>query len=352
VAQKLRLLLLIPHLGSGGAEQATALLARGLSREKYEVHLGLVTHFPSPESMPPWVAVHRLESSRLRFGALPLLRLVRRLKPDLILSGSAHLNFLVLLLHPFYPRKTRVLVRQNTAVSSVLAFGGVPWYTRFLYRHLYPRADRIICPSRAMADDIAREVHVRKDRIAVLPNPIDIATIRAAAKQGMRRSTGRWSGLGPHLLAAGDLTPERSFDLLLQALALIRRRFPHADLVIAGSGPEEHSLRELCHALGLAPAVHFAGDIEHPRQFYRQASLFVLPSRLEQMPEAVLDALAGELPLVAVPVAAGVADLLCGRPGIWIAAETSAGALASALIRAFEELSPGQRFHRSLQPAS
>lgn len=352
MAQKLRVLLLIPHL-SGGAEQVTALLARGLSREKYEVHLGLVTQATlSRESVPPWVAVHNLGSSRVRAGTVRLLRLVRRLRPDLILSGMADLNFLVLLLRPLFPRRTRVLVRQNTTVSSVLAFGGVPWYTRLLYRRLYPHADRIICQSRAMADDLAREVGIRKDRIVVLPNPLDIDAIRAAGKQPPRRASrpaGQWSDLGPHLLAAGRLAPEKGFDLLLQALALVRQRFPHADLVIAGAGAEEAALREQSSALGLEAAVRLAEQVDRPSDLYAQASLFVLPSRYEALPNAALEALAGELPIVATPASGGVTDLLRGRPGTWLAGETSAGALASALIRALEELSPGQRFHRVLK---
>ncbi|MGA3136300.1 MAG: glycosyltransferase, partial [Terracidiphilus sp.] len=91
----------------------------------------------------------------MRSGAFKLLQLIRRLKPDVILSGMFHLNFLVLLLRPLFPRGTRVLVRQNGTVSAALAFAGLPGYTRLLYRVLYRRADRVICQTRAMAKDLA-----------------------------------------------------------------------------------------------------------------------------------------------------------------------------------------------------
>jgi glycosyltransferase involved in cell wall biosynthesis len=362
--------LLVPHLGGGGAERVTALLARGLSREKYEVHLGLVTQKDHDrETAPPWVIVHPLGSHRVRTGALRLLRLVRRLKPDLILSGVAPLNFLVLLLRPFYPRKTRVLVRQSTTVSSVLAFGGVPWYTRLLYRFLYPRADRIICQSRAVADDLAREIGLNKERIAVLPNPADpnpadIDGIRTASRlhgsspaqtvghAAGHQIAGLWTGPGPHLLAIGRLAPEKGFDLLLQALAIVRGRFPHADLIIAGAGPEESALRMQCCFLAMEAAVHFPGQTDPPYALYPQASLFVLSSRHEGMPSALLEALAGDLPIVSTPSSGGVVDLLRRCPGTWLANETSSAALAVALLRALDELGPGQRFHRSLRSVS
>src|ERR1700722_16948006 len=146
-----RILLLIPHLGGGGAEQVTALLARGLSRRKYELHLALVTQTDPRTKELPWrVGIHALGASRVRSSAFRLLRLIRQLKPDLVLSGMAHLNFLVLLLRPFFLRATRVLVRQNPTVPAALASGDLPRYTHLIYRFLYPRADRVICQTPAM----------------------------------------------------------------------------------------------------------------------------------------------------------------------------------------------------------
>jgi glycosyltransferase involved in cell wall biosynthesis len=179
IAKRVRILLLIPHLGGGGAEQVTALLARGLSPEKYELHLELITQARADgAALPPWVKVHTLGASRVRAGAIRLVRLVRRLRPEVILSGMAHLNFLVLLLRLFFPSSTRVLVRQNGTISAALAHGGLPRYTRLLYRLLYRNADRVICQSRAMAADMAGLIQIGSEQIAVLPNPVDMDGIR------------------------------------------------------------------------------------------------------------------------------------------------------------------------------
>ena len=340
MAQKFRVLALIPHLGGGGAEQVTALLARGLSREKYEPHLGLATAQDiGSESLPPWVTVHGLGARRVRAAAFPLLRLVRRLRPHLILSGMAHLNFLVLLLRPFFPRGTRVLVRQNATASAVLAEGKVPRFTRLLYLLLYRRADCIICQSRAMAEDLAGVARIGKDRIAVLPNPIDIPGIFAALG-----GPSQWSGPGPHLLTVGRLAQEKGFDLLLAALVRVREQFPEADLVLCGAGPGETSLKALSRSLGLGSAVRFAGHMDSPYAFFPGAALFVLSSRHEGMPNALLEAAAAGLPIVALPSSGGVVDLLRDRPGAWIAAEISAEALAVSLLEALAALRPGERF--------
>ncbi len=352
--RRIRVLLLIPHLGGGGAEQVTALLARGLSAEKYDIHLGLVTQSAQEiqrhvsaagaeaEPLPSWVTVHGLGARRVRAGALRLLSLVRRLRPEVVLSGMAHLNFLVLLLRPLFPRGTHVLVRQNATVSAALASGKLPFYTRLLYRLLYPLADRVICQSQAMADDLTGELGICPELVAVLPNPIDFAGIRAG--QGKPYD---WQGPGPHLLAIGRLAPEKGFDLLLDALAEVRREFPQADLVIAGAGPEEAALRLQCHRLRLDDAVVFAGRVNRPYRFFAGASLFVLSSRHEGMPNALLEAAAAGLPLVALPASGGVADLLRNCAGAWLAPEISASSLACTLTAALRALTPGMRFRHA-----
>ena len=349
MAQRVRILLLIPHLGGGGAEQVTALLARGLCREKYDVHLGLATQADAdPKQLPPWVKLHAIGAHRVRTAALPLLRLVWRLKPDLIVSGMAHLNFLVLLLRPFFPPGTRVMVRQNATVSAILAFGGLPRYTRLLYRWLYRSADRVICQTPAMANDLASELGIPKRRLAVLHNPVDVDAIRKAVEEHQSQlSEQTSSSLRPHLLAIGRLSREKGFDLLLRALVIVRERFPRTDLTIFGTGPEEASLKAETSRLGLDAAVHFAGYVAAPHAHFPNASLFVLPSRHEGLPNSLLEAAAAGLPIVAFPASEGLKELLRNQPGAWLAPQITPEALAATLITALEVLRPGERFAHS-----
>ena len=343
-----RVLLLIPHLGGGGAEQVFETLARRLSPEKYELHLGLVTKANAEmEPLPGWVAVHYLKAGRVRRGALRLLLLIWRLRPDLILSGMAHLNFLVLALRPFFPRRTRILVRQNGSVSSPLASIEFPLHTQFCYRFLYRRAHRIICQSVAMADEICSGFQIPPRKIIVLYNPIDIDAIRVISANANLS----WSGSGPHLLAVGRLANEKGFDLLLEAFAVVRRQFPNATLAIAGIGPSDAALKSLRDFLRLRESVRFLGQIASPAEYFKGASLFVLSSRHEGMPNALLEAAAAGLPLVALPASGGLVDLLRGQPGVWIAPKISAESLASELLGALSAMKNGKRFdHPWIEP--
>ncbi|MGA3136400.1 MAG: glycosyltransferase, partial [Terracidiphilus sp.] len=221
-----------------------------------------------------------------------------------------------------------------------LAFAGLPGYTRLLYRVLYRRADRVICQTRAMAKDLAGELGIPEERLVVLPNPLDVDTIRDTVAENPYL----WTGPGPHLLAVGRLSREKGFDLLLRALVTVREQFPQADLVIAGTGPEEATLKALCRDLGQETAVRFAGYVDRPAAYFSGASAFVLSSRHEGLPNALLEAVAGGLSIVALPASEGVVELLRGQPGAWLAPEVSASGLASTLLAALEVLGPGERF--------
>ncbi len=341
MVERTRILLLIPRLRAGGAERVMALVARGLARDRYEVHLGLVMGRDAASVvLPEWVTVHSLGAGRARKAALRLLKLVWRIRPLVILCGAPEISFMVLMLRPFFPAKTRILVRQNGTVSVALERGGVPRYTRLLYRWLYRRADRVICQTSAMAEDMVREVGIECCKIVVLPNPVDVEGVRAAVGTGGVL----WSGAGPHLLSVGRLSREKGFDLLIEAFALVQKRFPDADLTIVGDGREEGELKLLCHSLGLESAIRFAGRVDRPYAYFAGATLFVLSSRYDGMPNALLEAAAAGLPMVATPASGGVVDLLQRRRGIWLATEISVHALAQTLIASLEELHPGQRF--------
>jgi glycosyltransferase involved in cell wall biosynthesis len=346
--QRPRVLLLIPHLGGGGAETVIALLASGISADTYDVHLGLVTSAAPPTgAISRHVTVHALKASRVRYAAVGLLALVRRLRPQLIVSGMYHLNFLVLMMRPFFPRPIQVVVRQNGSVSSVLAAGEAPAYTRLLYRSLYRRADRIICQSNAMAADLIQALDVPAARVAVLHNPVDIDALRSPITEGHHP----WPGSGPHLLAVGRLSHEKGFDLLLKALYHVRKAIPQVDLVIAGSGKEDNALQAECRRLDLESAVCFAGHVSRPAAYFPGASAYVLSSRHEGMPNALLEAAAAGLPIVAVPASGGVEELLRGQPGTWMATEISASALAASIIEALRSLRHSERFaHAFIEP--
>ncbi|HTB96705.1 MAG TPA: glycosyltransferase [Terracidiphilus sp.] len=337
-------LLLIPHLGGGGAERVLELLAQHISPEKYDLHLGLVTQSGAvAQLIPPTVKVHCIGAKRVRSGVWKVVRLVHHVRPNLILSTMAHLNFLILALRPLFPLGTRVVVRQNGTVSSMLRESDAGHLTPFLYATLYPRADKVICQSRSMADDLCSTIPVLPDRIAILPNPVD--TTHCPAQHSHPEHQARTTAC--RLVSAGRLSHEKGYDLLLDALRLVKAQVPEATLALAGAGPEETVLRAQCKMLGLENAVRFLGYQNSLARAFEDADLFVLPSRHEGMPNALLEAAAFGLPIVSTPACGGIVDLLRNSPGSWTAREITAGALADQILLALRSIKPAARCDHS-----
>ena len=330
--QRTKLLLAIPHLGGGGAERVIANLAQHLDPQRFQIHLVLLTDDgPGAEVPPEWVIVHRFGARRVRNAWLRLLRLIRAERPDVILSGMAHLNFLLLLLKPFFPRRTALLIRQNTTASA--AATGI--LTRLAYRHLYPHAGRIICQSQGMADDLTQHFRIPSEKLVILVNPVDISTIRAAIASQAERTP--LPVPGPRLLCVGRLSPEKGVDLLLRSLPAVKAIHPNVHLTILGTGSAAKLLQQLAVQLGLESAVTFAGYAD-PAAYYASATLFVLPSRYEGMPNALLEAAAAGLPIAATPCCTGITDLLHGAPGVWCAPAITHEAIAQTILTALAEL--------------
>jgi len=105
------------------------------------------------------------------------------------------------------------------------------------------------------------------------------------------------------------LRPQKGISYLLQAFMLLAQRFPALKLLIVGDGPEQSSLESLACQLGIRDRVVFAGLAASPWPYLNLMDVFVLPSLYEGLPNAVLEAMAAGVPVVATDVG-GVAEIV------------------------------------------
>jgi len=194
-----------------------------------------------------------------------------------------------------------------------------------------------------MKQEIQCELHVDQSKLVVLANPLDSDLIRRTVA-GINRKQNQSA---PRLIAVGRLVPEKGFDLLLDAFAHLSSRFSETELIIVGSGPCGASLKQQAQKIGIANKMRFSGHVPNPAVFFRDGSIFVLSSRTEGIPNAMLEAAAAGLPIVATPASTGVAHLLAKKEGVWMAHEISAAALRDALESAMTAIVPGQRYPHS-----
>lgn len=327
------MLFAIPALDKGGPDRVFFELLRAFDRARFAP--ALVTSEPAGHylaRLPGDVEVHHLGREvgvATRYPVLPLARLVRRLRPAVVLA-TLRMGLTAGLARPLFPRGTRLIVRPANHLSQNHGelIRGAPLKHRVSYlvsRLALTRADHLICQGDDLAGDLAR-LGIATPR-TVIGNPIDVDEIaRLAAAPATLPGD-------PALLAVGRLSRQKGFDVLLAAFARLVASAPAAHLTIAGTGVDDAALRSRAAALGVADRVTFAGFVENPYPLMRAADLYVLSSRYEGFPNVALEALACGTPVVAA-ACPGVAGLVLPGVNGWLAPVDDVAGLAEALALA------------------
>ena len=198
--------------------------------------------------------------------------------------------------------------------------------SRFRLNRMLRGIDAYAVISREIDAELAA-VGVPEHRRHFIPNGVDLAQYAlpdAAEKAALRQELGLTEG--PVALFAGRLEPEKRVDRLVAIWPQVRAAVPGATLIIVGTGGLEAQLRA-----NAGPGVRLVGKQISMRPWFAAANSFVLPSVAEGLSNAMLEALAMDLPVVATAVGAAP-DLLAGGLGELVAVGDDA-ALAAALIR-------------------
>lgn len=211
---------------------------------------------------------------------------------------------------------------------------------------LLASADAVTTVSRDLAAAAARLAGIDPESVHVVPNGVDCAFWTPAGAPPAEDAA-------PTFVSVGRLAPVKGLDLLIAAFAEVRARFPRARLEIIGGGEEEERLRALARQRGVADAVAFTGPLPPPavRDRLRRAFAFVLPSRSEGMPLALIEAMATGLASIATRVG-GVPEVLAPQAGVVVAPERAdllAEAMAAMLENRGRTRDAGRAAHRIAQ---
>ncbi len=211
----------------------------------------------------------------------------------------------------------------------------------YLRLRLYPHAAALVVQTPAVRDGLrwmmaGRPIYVIPNMVVphAPPGPLP-ADSPPEACEGPRKPLPLPFSIPDRrrVLGLGRLSREKGFDLLVEAFALTAQRHPRWDLVICGEGPERARLQRRITELGLAQRVSLPGWIDDPGRAFGSADLFVLPSRYEGFPNALLEAMAAGLPVVSSDCPSGPCRVLRdGYDGLLVRSG-SAEWLAAAMDR-------------------
>lgn len=331
----MNVVILIDHLGSGGAQRQAVEIARRLQSAHGVNVTFLVWHdidFHGP---------------RLREAGVRVIQVPRRGKLDLLFPARIRAQLVALrpdVVHAF-------LV--TSCLWGWLAWRGLPVasrpvfiaaersdparqsrFARLVTRLVYPRADHVTANAGPAATWLARELRIDPARIHYLPNGIDLADW-----DRQREAALPWP-LEPdrfHVALVGGLREEKNHALVLEALERMsaeERATMRVWFVGADSGGASYAawVRAEIPRRGLADLVRCVPPTPAISALMHALDALVLPSRYEGFPNVLLEAMASGLPAIASPVGDVPTMLEDGRTGFLVAPDDGAG-LADALRR-------------------
>lgn len=316
----MRICFIIGTLRFSGAEKVLTALASHLSKLGHDIHVILT--LPAEDLTPhPLFAVHHVVAGgfrplRIARRVVGLRRIVTEVAPDVTISfGYANnINSIPALLRNGVPH---IVCERNNPIYDPP--GRTPARLR---RLIYPFASGFVFQTETIRDLFPPSI---RRRSAVIANPVIESTAPPAVAPPR--------DLNPQVVSIGRLSDrDKNQSLLIRAFARMAEEFPQWGLELYGDGPDRGAFEDLVNEVGLTDRIRFCGRVEDPGTALDRADVFVLTSRTEGMPNALIEAMAAGVACVATDCSGGgVAALISHGVNGLISANEDEDSLVASL---------------------
>ncbi|MCH9727812.1 MAG: glycosyltransferase family 4 protein [Planctomycetes bacterium] len=306
-----RLTITVPSLSLGGAEGVAAMMANHWAQAGDAVTLITLDSsetdtFQLSEAVQRYELAVMQDSKNLLQAVFNNRQRVRRLQeviaasePDVVISLTDRMNVLTLLATRKLNRPVLISERSDPRHHPI----GRLW--SYLRKKTYPRATALVVQTEGVADFCKQ--WMKGTPIEVIPNAVptprspDIPVVTEQMVLSRPPS---------HIIyGMGRLSYEKGFDRLIDAFSNLAEKFPNWKLRILGEGPLRESLQATIDERGLQEQIELTGWVEDPELHLDQGALFVLPSRYEGFPNALLQAMSRGLACISFDCESGPADI-------------------------------------------
>ena len=295
------IVIFITDLGSGGAQRVACALAKHWISHNRTVSIVTLSEpehdfFSVPDNVIRKTLGLNTPSSSFAISLIRNFQRIWRLRRVFLeLKPAVAIGFIgpaaVLVVAAAIGTNIRTIAAERNDPSRQ-SFGKI-WDVLCYFAYRY--ADRITVNSTGAHAALSKKF--TPDQIMLAPNPIPPVTSGPTPQLA-----------GPTILFVGRLHPQKGVDYLVRAFAALTA--PDWHLLIVGEGTQLANLEAMSEELGIDAQITFTGAVQDPTPYYRSADIFVLPSRYEGTPNALMEAMCHGLPVVISDASSGPLDLV------------------------------------------
>lgn len=290
----MKILIVTPSLGFGGAERVVVVVAKALQKKGHQITLLVLTTSENVGYQFDGAIQWNYPSVSRAMPAV--LRFVRQNEFDLVFSSARNLNYYLAIFRKLKLIQ-RLVIRDNSVNSVMSDFSSKK--AKVLTRLLAPSykwADRIICQSKDMLEDVFNSLNTNRSKLVLINNPAN--PVMEPGHEA--RITGR-------LISVGRLSPEKGIDRLIRVMVNVSGDW---ELHLFGEGSIKSELVALVAELGLQEKIFFRGTTKNIKEELQKADVFLSGSYVEGFPNGLLEAILCGVPAIAFSCPGGTREII------------------------------------------
>lgn len=323
----MKILFILPSMECGGAERVAVTFAKCLTEHEVKfVNLG-TAEGELTNWIKPYFPITSLNCRRSIRAYFPLKRLIRKENPDFIFTTHIYVSVLLMLTGKKNTRK--LIARFPTMPSNKLYKGLKIRIMEALERILFRNAHTIIAQTDEMKKEICSLLNVKDENVVTIHNPIDTELID---KQTCNIDN-PFDKNNVNYLSVGNISPAKGYDTLISAFRMVLEKDNTAQLYILGRKETEYAQQIISTAKD-CPNIHFEGFCKNPYQYMKYCTALVLSSRMEGLPNVVLEAMYLNRPVAATTCVPIINELIINDVNGYKSEPDNAESLAFAMLQA------------------
>ncbi len=292
---------------------------------RYDVTLAVLNNArPFFQITNPGVKLVDLHIANVRKSLFAILKLAKQIRPSIILTTANHLNLYLAIFKWMFPKNIKIIARESSIVSVNTDRAPLPWLYHWLLRKFYKNIDLIICQSDYMRSDLAKNYKMPAEKMQIIYNAVAIPEVNTSDKTETSPAK---------LITVARLSKEKGIDRLIRAVSLLK--IPY-HFTIVGEGDQRAALQDQINASSLQQHISLAGGNEKPFTIVPNPDLFLMGSYYEGFPNAMLEAVAAGIPVVAFNAPGGIAELLVNNENGFLVPDDDVTAFAAAIEKALD----------------